>query len=112
MPHTIEIAASGRAKCRGPWLEALPHDELEDSDLVASAAEFGIGRRRWPRVNGAERAVTGLARSRPCRELIERQARRISFVFFDEFRLRLVFPGHIDESESQLSAHNYDIAML
>lgn len=126
MPHVIEPASSGRAKCRGcehkiakgelrfgerqpnafgegemtlwfhltcaaykrpaPFLEALPNQELENADCLASAAEYGIAHRRVPRVNGAERAPSGRARCRSCKELIERGVWRISLVYFEEFR--------------------------
>lgn len=127
MPHVIEPAASGRAKCRGcnqtiakgelrfgerqpnafgegemtlwfhlvcgaykrpePFLEALTNEErVENRDHLASIAEFGIAHRRVPRVNGAERAPSGRARCRSCKQLIERGAWRIALVYFEEFR--------------------------
>ncbi len=126
MPHVIEPAASGRAKCRGcerkiakgelrfgerqpnafgegemtlwfhvlcaaykrpePFLEALRNESLEDADVLASAAEFGVAHRRVPRVNGAERAPSGRARCRSCKKLIERGTWRISLVYFEAFR--------------------------
>jgi len=49
-------------------------------------AEAGIAHRRLPRVNGAERAPTGRARCRSCRELIEAGTWRIALTFFEEFR--------------------------
>ena len=42
--------------------------------------------RRLPRVNGAERAPTGRARCRSCRELIEQGTWRIALTFFEEYR--------------------------
>jgi len=50
------------------------------------AAEAGIAHRRLPRVSGAERAPTGRARCRSCRELIEAGTWRIALTFFEEFR--------------------------
>lgn len=137
MAHTIEYAASGRAKCRGcggkiekgtlrfgerqpnafgdgemtlwfhpqcaaykrpePILEAL-HDamsgaaappELADiAEALKAAAEFGVEHRRLPRVNGADRAPTGRARCRSCRELIDKDTWRIGLVFFEEYRFQ------------------------
>ena len=73
-----------------PFLETLsddvPEDVPEDVRGLAAAARRGIEHRRLPRVNGAERAPTGRARCRSCRELIERGAWRIRLVFFEEFR--------------------------
>jgi len=53
---------------------------------LISAAEAGIAHRRLPRVSGAERAPTGRARCRSCRELIEADTWRIALTFFEEFR--------------------------
>jgi hypothetical protein len=127
MPHVIEPAASGRAKCRGcnrtiakgelrfgerqpnafgegemtlwfhlmcaaykrpePFREALTNQEhMQNREQLASIAEFGIAHRRVPRVNGAERAPSGRARCRSCKQLIEREAWRIALVYFEEFR--------------------------
>ena len=69
-----------------PFLEAVAaHPEAGFEDLAA-AARFGIAHRRVPRINGAERAPTGRARCRKCRELIEKDEWRIALVFFEEFR--------------------------
>lgn len=70
-----------------PFLEALMnHKDLENADVLAAAAEFGMAHRRVPRVNGAERAPSGRARCRSCKKLMERGAWRISLVYFEAFR--------------------------
>jgi hypothetical protein len=53
---------------------------------LADAARFGIAHRRVPRVHGAERAPTGRAHCRSCRELIAKDDWRIALVFFEEYR--------------------------
>jgi hypothetical protein len=68
------------------FLETVAGRTFADSDALVAAAEFGVAHRRVPRVNGAERAPTGRARCRHCRELIERDEWRIPLVFFEEFR--------------------------
>jgi hypothetical protein len=135
MPHIIEIAASGRAKCRGceqpiakgelrfgerqpnafgegemtlwfhprcaaykrpePFLEALAgvgegiaRKGIADADELQAVAEFGIAHRRVPRINGADRAPTGRARCRHCKELIGKGTWRIALVFFEEYRFQ------------------------
>lgn len=136
MPHVIEHAASGRAKCRGcdrkigkdelrfgearpnafgdgemtlwfhlpcaaykrpePFLELLegiePEDISRDEVAVAQAlrpaAELGIEHRRVPRINTVDRAPTGRARCRSCRELIGKDSWRIGLVFFEEYRFQ------------------------
>ena len=50
------------------------------------AARFGIEHRRVPRIHGAERAPTGRARCRSCKQLIAKDEWRIALVFFEEFR--------------------------
>jgi Poly(ADP-ribose) polymerase and DNA-Ligase Zn-finger region len=129
MPDTIELATSGRAKCRGcarpigkgelrfgerhpnafgdgemtlwfhlrcaaykrpePFLAALASAgpaAIENAVDLEAVAQFGVAHRRVPRINGAERAPTGRARCRSCRELIERGAWRIPLVYFEEPR--------------------------
>lgn len=129
MPHVIEHASSGRAKCRGcdqridkgtlrfgerqpnafgdgemtlwfhlqcaaykrpePFLEALAEAvEIPRGDDLRAAAEIGLEHRRLPRLNGADRAPTGRARCRSCRELIEKDSWRIALVFFEEYRFQ------------------------
>ncbi len=62
--------------------------ESTDPAVVAliPTADAGIAHRRLPRVNGAERAPTGRARCRSCRELIDTGTWRISLTFFEEYR--------------------------
>jgi hypothetical protein len=131
VPHTIEPAASGRAKCRGcgraitkgelrfgerfpnPYadegdmtlwfhlacgafkrpeslLEALEASEaeIEPRDWLASAARKGIEHRRLPRLDGAERAPTGRAACRACREKIPKDGWRLRLVFFEDERFQ------------------------
>jgi hypothetical protein len=127
VPHIIEPASSGRAKCRGcgqpiakgelrfgerqpnafgdgemtlwfhlpcaayqrpePFLEAANADASGVADsMLPAAARFGIEHRRVPRIHGAERAPTGRAHCRACKELIAKGDWRIALVFFEEYR--------------------------
>jgi len=54
--------------------------------LLAAAARFGVEHRRVPRIHGAERAPTGRAHCRACKELIAKGDWRIALVFFEEYR--------------------------
>jgi hypothetical protein len=136
VPHVIEPASSGRAKCRGceqpiakgelrfgerqqnafgdgemtlwfhlacgaykrpePFLEAAAQAGDSRAAELAAAAQFGIEHRRVPRLNGAERASTGRARCRSCRELIPKDGWRIALVFFEEYRFN---PGGFIHAE-------------
>jgi hypothetical protein len=64
-------------------LAAPPSDALE---RLVAAARFGIEHRRVPRLHGAERAASGRAHCRSCRELIAKDEWRLPLVFFEEYR--------------------------
>lgn len=70
-----------------PFLEAEssapPDANLEP---LAAAARFGIEHRRVPRLHGAERAASGRAHCRSCRELIAKGEWRLPLVFFEDYR--------------------------
>jgi hypothetical protein len=57
-----------------------------DAERLATEAKRGLAHRRLPRVNGAERAPSGRAQCRSCREAIPKGAWRISLVFYEEGR--------------------------
>jgi poly(ADP-ribose) polymerase-like protein len=128
VPHVLESASSGRAKCRGcgqtiqrgelrfgerlanpfaegemtlwfhpacaaykrpePLLEAfgVTPENVPDREKLESAARRSLAHRRVPRIDGAERAPSGQARCRHCREPIERGTWRIRLVHYDEGR--------------------------
>lgn len=138
MAHTIEPAASGRAKCRGcgqtiakgdlrlgarlpnpfddekemtlwfhlpcgaytrpePFLEAVKETrgEIPDRERLEAEARRGLEHERLPRLNGAERAPTGRASCRSCRESIGKGTWRIALVFYDEVEGRFSPMGSI-----------------
>jgi hypothetical protein len=70
-----------------PFLETRLEDPVEaDLESLAAAARFGIEHRRVPRLHGAERAASGRAHCRSCRELIDKDEWRLALVFFEEYR--------------------------
>ena len=74
-----------------PFLETRPEGLAEVSleaelESLAAAARFGIEHRRVPRLHGAERAASGRAHCRSCRELIAKDEWRLALVFFEEYR--------------------------
>lgn len=73
---------------RGTAAESAPSADIVVDDGLSAAAHFGIAHRRLPRLNGANRAPTGRARCRSCRELIEKGSWRIGLVFFEEYRFQ------------------------
>ena len=83
------------------FLEALDSSDLAPGDLqgpgsshssnatgsidaLRQAAQIGLRHHRLPRVDGAQRAPSGRARCRSCREVIDKGSWRISLVFFDD----------------------------
>ncbi len=66
--------------------EELSADEMNVAHSLAPIAGFGIEHRRVPRIDKVDRAPTGRARCRCCRELIAKGTWRIGLVFFEEYR--------------------------
>jgi hypothetical protein len=90
--------ACGAYKRPEPFLQALAGTSLEvpGREGLERAARGSLAHRRLPRIDGAERAPSGQARCRACRERIERGSWRIRLVFFEEVRFA---PGgyvHLD----------------
>jgi len=71
-----------------PLLEALAAtaDAPAERDWLEAEARRGLEHRRLPRIDGVERASTGRARCRDCREGIEKGAWRIRLVFYEDGR--------------------------
>jgi hypothetical protein len=71
-----------------PFLQALDATALAIPERAAleQIARAGAAHRRLPRIDGADRAPTGQARCRHCREPIERASWRIRVVFYEEGR--------------------------
>ena len=69
-------------------LEALAEtpDAAVDREALERAAHTSLGHRRLARVDGAQRAASGQARCRQCKEPIEKGAWRIRLVFYEEGR--------------------------
>ena len=79
----------GAYKRPEPFLEALEEaPDLERREWLESEARRGLEHRRLPRVDGAQRAPTGRARCRSCREMIDKGAWRFPLVYFDEARFQ------------------------
>lgn len=68
-----------------PVLETLAEQDVDDAARLAAAAQPGIAHRRLPRLRSAERASSGRARCRSCRELIGKDSWRLRLVFVDDY---------------------------
>jgi hypothetical protein len=85
-----------------PLLQALGEtlENVPDREQLARAAHSSLAQRRLPRIDGAERAPSGQAKCRSCREPIARGSWRIRLVFYEEGRFS---PGgyvHLDCREA------------
>ena len=81
-----------------PVLQTLAESpgSAPDATAIERAARFSASFRRLPRIDGAERAPSGQAKCRHCKEKIEKGAWRIRLVFFEDGRF---MPGgfvHLD----------------
>ena len=81
-----------------PVLQALAgtSQNLPDRGGLERAARGSLAHRRLPRIDGAERAPSGQAKCRSCRQRIQRGSWRIRLVFHEEGRFS---PGgfvHLD----------------
>lgn len=71
-----------------PLLQALGETgkTVPDREQLERAARGSLAHRRLPRIDGAERAPSGQAGCRHCRDTIERGTWRIRLVHYDEGR--------------------------
>jgi hypothetical protein len=71
-----------------PFLEAIGDAEIEAGDRawLERQATLGVEHRRLSRARGAERAASGRAACRSCREPIAKDAWRIPLVYYEEGR--------------------------
>ncbi len=97
-----------------PFLEALAGapDGLSGRDALERAARGTLAHRRLRRVDGAERASSGQAKCRSCRNPIERGSWRIRLAFYEEGRFS---PGgfiHLACHPAYFEGHDVLDAML
>lgn len=78
----------GAFKRPEPLLEALGAAvaTVERKEWLTAQARRGLAHRRLPRIDGAQRAPSGRATCRSCREAIRKGAWRIRLVFFEQGR--------------------------
>jgi hypothetical protein len=81
-----------------PLLQALGEtlEHVPDRERLERAARSSLTHRRLPRIDGADRAPSGQAKCRNCRQPIARGSWRVRLVFYEEGRFS---PGgfvHLD----------------
>jgi len=97
-----------------PLLEALPEapESLADREGLEGVARRATEFRRLVRVDGAERAASGQAKCRHCRNPIEKGSWRIRLAFFEEGRFS---PGgfiHVPCHSAYFEGHDVWDAVL
>ncbi len=82
-----------------PVLEAST-DEVAEREWLGEAARFGVEHRRLPRLVRAERASSGRAHCRSCRELITKGEWRFALQMFEEGRANPIGTIHASCAEA------------
>ena len=87
MTHWFHLACAAY-KRPAPFLETLSttSETIENRDVLEREASLGIAHRRVSRVNTAERASTGRAVCRACQQTLQKDAWRISLVYYEDGR--------------------------
>jgi len=94
----LVCAAFMRPEKFGPVLAASTSD-VPERDWLRQMADIGAAHRRLPRIARAERASSGRATCRHCRELIEKGTFRIALQLFDEGRMTPIGCIHVGCAE-------------
>jgi hypothetical protein len=95
----LACAALMRPEKLLPVLEATS-DELAERVWLEEAARFGVEHRRLPRLLRAERASSGRAHCRSCRELIAKGDWRFALQMFEEGRATAIGTIHVTCAEA------------
>ena len=95
----LSCAALMRPEKLEPVLAAST-EPLPEQDFLAETARFGIEHRRLPRLVRAERASSGRAHCRSCRELIEKGDWRFALQMFEEGRPNAIGTIHVSCAEA------------
>ncbi len=77
-------------------------DAVPDREWLVQTARVGAAHRRLPRLERAERAPSGRARCRSCRELIDAGAWRLVLAMFDDGRKVPIGNVHAECAEAYL----------
>ncbi len=80
----LECGALRRPERFGPALEATP--DVPEREALAKIVQSGLDHPRLVRIAGGERAPSGRAHCRHCRELIEKGALRVALEIWEDGR--------------------------
>jgi hypothetical protein len=101
----LACAALMRPEKLQPVLEATT-DELAERAWLLETVSFGIEHRRLPRLLRAERASSGRAHCRSCRELIAKGDWRFALLMFEEGRPTPIGTIHVSCAEAYFGTAN------
>lgn len=95
--HWFHLACGAcmRPEKFGPALEAQPSPP-PDAEWLKHAVSEGLAHHRLPRLTRAERAPSGRATCRSCREVIEKGAFRIALQMFEDGRFSPIGTIHVE----------------
>jgi hypothetical protein len=91
----LACGACMRPEKFGPALEAQPSPP-PDAEWLKRTAEQGLTHHRLPRMKTVERAPSGRATCRSCREVIDKGALRIALQMFEEGRFSPIGSIHVE----------------
>ncbi|HTQ07752.1 MAG TPA: hypothetical protein VMI54_28050 [Polyangiaceae bacterium] len=89
----LDCAALRRPERFGPALEATP--DVPERDVLAGLARAGLEHPRLVRLTGVERAPSGRAHCRHCREIIEKGALRVALEIWEDGRFSPMGSVHV-----------------
>jgi hypothetical protein len=89
----LECAALRRPEKFGPALETTP--DVPSHDALAEFVKEGLAHPRLVRIAGGERAPSGRAHCRHCREIIEKGALRIALEIWEDGRFSPMGSIHV-----------------
>jgi len=89
----LECAALRRPERFGPALEATP--DAPEREALAELVRTGLEHPRLVRLAGAERAPSGRAHCRHCREIIEKGALRVALEIWEDGRFSPMGSIHV-----------------
>jgi hypothetical protein len=95
----LVCAACMRPDKLGPTLETCTQP-IPEPEWLRKAVSAGIAHDRLPRLVRAERAASGSARCRQCRELVSKGSWRLALQMFEQGRMQPIGTIHAECSEA------------
>ena len=97
----LVCAACMRPDKLGPALDACDQP-IPEQEWLRKAIKVGLAHERLPRLLRAERAPSGAAHCRQCRELIGKGSWRLALQMFEEGRMQSIGAIHVECAQAYL----------